>query len=79
MGESSQPDGTFGPSVALVLRHLLPLPEHDVQRLLAFAAAHSAIGLTWWLQPKGPDTVHRLAVVVRPAWTSSTAFPSLGW
>ena len=60
VGESRQPDGTFGPSVALVLRHLLPLPEHDVQRLLAFAAEHSAIGLTWWLQPKGPDTVHRL-------------------
>ena len=26
-------------------------------RLRAFAAAH---GVQWWLQPKGPDTVHRL-------------------
>ena len=43
--------------VALVLRHLAPLPERDLALLRAFAAAH---GVQWWLQPKGPDTVHRL-------------------
>ncbi|MBL8331713.1 MAG: 23S rRNA (uracil(1939)-C(5))-methyltransferase RlmD [Rubrivivax sp.] len=43
--------------VALVLRHLEPLSEADRARLRAFAAAH---GVQWWLQPKGPDTVHRL-------------------
>jgi 23S rRNA (uracil1939-C5)-methyltransferase len=42
---------------ALVLRHLEPLSDHDLARLRAFAAEH---GVQWWLQPKGPDTVHRL-------------------
>jgi 23S rRNA (uracil1939-C5)-methyltransferase len=43
--------------VALVLRHLEPLSPADAQRLRDFGAAH---GVQWWLQPKGPDTVHRL-------------------
>ncbi|MFM7704596.1 MAG: 23S rRNA (uracil(1939)-C(5))-methyltransferase RlmD, partial [Rubrivivax sp.] len=47
-------------ALALVLRHLEPVSEPDRQRLRAFAAAHADIGLQWWLQPKGPDTVHRL-------------------
>ncbi len=42
---------------ALVLRHLNPLSEDDQARLRAFAVAH---GVQWWLQPKGPDTVHLL-------------------
>ncbi len=42
---------------ALVLRHLEPLTAADLERLRAFAAAH---GVQWWLQPKGPDTVHLL-------------------
>ncbi len=42
---------------ALVLRHLEPLTAADGDRLRAFAAAH---GVQWWLQPKGPDTVHLL-------------------
>ena len=42
---------------ALVLRHLEPLAPADRQRLRDFAAAHS---VQWWLQPKGPDTVHLL-------------------
>ena len=42
---------------ALVLRHLEPLTDHDAARLRAFAAEH---GVQWWLQPKGPDTVHLL-------------------
>ena len=42
---------------ALVLRHLEPLSDGDKQLLRAFAAEH---GVQWWLQPKGPDTVHLL-------------------
>jgi len=42
---------------ALVLRHLEPLSDADVARLRAFAAEH---GVQWWLQPKGPDSVHLL-------------------
>jgi 23S rRNA (uracil1939-C5)-methyltransferase len=42
---------------ALVLRHLQPLSDADVQRLRDFARRHA---LQWWLQPKGPDSVHRL-------------------
>ncbi|WP_313312790.1 23S rRNA (uracil(1939)-C(5))-methyltransferase RlmD [Pulveribacter sp.] len=42
---------------ALVLRHLEPLSEPDLGRLRDFAALH---GVQWWLQPKGPDTVHLL-------------------
>lgn len=44
--------------IALVLRHLEPLSAADVARLQAFAVANP--GVQWWLQPKGPDTVHRL-------------------
>lgn len=43
--------------VALVLRHLAPLPDGDIAQLRAFGVAH---GVQWWLQPKGPDTVHLL-------------------
>ncbi|CAG1017667.1 23S rRNA (uracil(1939)-C(5))-methyltransferase RlmD [Burkholderiaceae bacterium] len=42
---------------ALVLRHLEPLSAGDLSQLRAFAAEH---GIKWWLQPKGPDTVHLL-------------------
>jgi len=42
---------------ALVLRHLEPLSDADKGLLRAFAAEH---GVQWWLQPKGPDTVHLL-------------------
>jgi 23S rRNA (uracil1939-C5)-methyltransferase len=42
---------------ALVLRHLQPLTEPDIGRLRRFAAAHA---VQWWLQPHGPDSVHRL-------------------
>ncbi|WP_293660385.1 23S rRNA (uracil(1939)-C(5))-methyltransferase RlmD [Rhodoferax sp. OV413] len=44
--------------IALVLRHMEPLSEADLGRLRAFAASNA--GLQWWLQPKGPETVHRL-------------------
>jgi 23S rRNA (uracil1939-C5)-methyltransferase len=42
---------------ALVLRHLEPLTAGDLAKLRAFAAEH---GVQWWLQPKGPETVHLL-------------------
>jgi 23S rRNA (uracil1939-C5)-methyltransferase len=42
---------------ALVLRHLEPLAAADRQRLRAFGRLH---GVQWWLQPKGPETVHLL-------------------
>ncbi|MDP2371542.1 23S rRNA (uracil(1939)-C(5))-methyltransferase RlmD [Rhodoferax sp.] len=43
---------------ALVLRHLEPLSSADLQRLREFGARHP--GVQWWLQPKGPETVHLL-------------------
>ena len=46
-----------GDVIALVLRHLEPLGEPDLQQLRDFAAAHD---VQWWLQSKGPDTVMRL-------------------
>ena len=38
----------------LVLRHLVPLNEHDRQALAAFAVVE---GIDWWLQPEGPDSI----------------------
>ena len=46
-----------GMVIALVLRHLEPVSAADADRLRLFAAEH---GVQWWLQPKGPDTVHLL-------------------
>jgi 23S rRNA (uracil1939-C5)-methyltransferase len=43
--------------IALVLRHLNPLPAGDLALLREFAAEH---GVQWWLQPKGPDSVQLL-------------------
>ena len=40
---------------ALVLRHMEALSDDDLIRLRAFAAEH--IGLQWWLQPGGLETV----------------------
>jgi 23S rRNA (uracil1939-C5)-methyltransferase len=41
----------------LVLRHMEPLPEADIEALRAFAAEHK---VQWYLQPKGPETAHPL-------------------
>jgi 23S rRNA (uracil1939-C5)-methyltransferase len=43
--------------IALVLRHLEPLGHGDRVRLRGFGERH---GVQWWLQPHGPDSVHRL-------------------
>ncbi|WP_084652068.1 23S rRNA (uracil(1939)-C(5))-methyltransferase RlmD [Ottowia thiooxydans] len=42
---------------ALVLRHLEPLSAGDLQKLREFGKEHA---VQWWLQPKGPTTVHLL-------------------
>jgi 23S rRNA (uracil1939-C5)-methyltransferase len=42
---------------ALVFRHLQTLDQHDLELLLAFGREHA---LDIYLQPKGPDTVHRV-------------------
>ena len=52
IGERSE-----GLVIALVLRHLEPVSSADADRLRHFGAEH---GVQWWLQPKGPDTVHLL-------------------
>ena len=41
----------------LVLRHMEPLPDADINALRAFANEHK---VQWYLQPKGPDTAHPL-------------------
>jgi 23S rRNA (uracil1939-C5)-methyltransferase len=44
-------------TTALVLRHLDPLPDHDLGLLRAFGHEHD---VQWWLQPGGPDSVQPL-------------------
>ena len=41
----------------LVLRHMEPMPDADIEALRAFAAKHR---VQWYLQPKGPETAHPL-------------------
>lgn len=43
--------------VALVLRHLAPLVEEDIQKLIAFFQEKN---ITLYLQPGGPDTVYQV-------------------
>ena len=42
---------------ALVLRHMEALSQADLAKLRTFGAAHL---VQWWLQPKGPDSIHLL-------------------
>ena len=58
---------------ALVLRHLEPLTAGDIDKLHAFSAAHP--GVQWWLQPKGPDTVHCISPDTPPL---SYSLPEFG-
>jgi 23S rRNA (uracil1939-C5)-methyltransferase len=60
---------------ALVLRHLEPLSSGDLAHLRTFAQAH---GVQWWLQPKGPDTVHLMDPSDDPAQQLSYALPEFG-
>lgn len=41
----------------LTLRHMEPLTDSDIQTLHAFGQQYEVM---WWLQPKGPETVHPL-------------------
>ena len=43
---------------AMVLRHMDPLSDGDLERLRGFAGEHA--GLQWWLKPGGLDTVKLL-------------------
>ncbi len=47
-----------GDVTAMVLRHLVPLSEGDLEKLRTFAAQRPS--LQWWLQAKGPETIVRL-------------------
>ena len=58
---------------ALVLRHLEPLTAGDIDKLHAFSAAQP--GVQWWLQPKGPDTVHCISPDTPPL---SYSLPEFG-
>lgn len=44
-------------TTVLLLRHMEPLASADIALLRAFGEQHN---VTWWLQPKGPETVHPL-------------------
>jgi 23S rRNA (uracil1939-C5)-methyltransferase len=58
MGDMAHGQDSQAGVIALVMRHMEPLSEADKGRLRAFAATQP--GLQWWLQPKGPETIHRL-------------------
>lgn len=60
---------------ALVLRHLQPLSDADLAKLRAFCSDHPHV--QWWLQPKGPDTVHLLDAP-QPERTVSYSMPEFG-
>ena len=44
--------------IALVLRHMVPLTDGDLVLLRDFAQTH--VGVQWWLQSKGPESVKLL-------------------
>lgn len=44
-------------TTVLLLRHMEALTDNDIALLREFGGKHN---VTWWLQPKGPDTVHPL-------------------
>jgi 23S rRNA (uracil1939-C5)-methyltransferase len=56
----------------LVLRHMEPMPDADIDALRAFASEHK---VQWYLQPKGPETAHPLP---REAHTLGYALSEFG-
>ncbi len=44
-------------TTALLLRHLEALDDNDIRLLREFGEQHN---VTWWLQSKGPETIHPL-------------------
>jgi len=75
-------DPGTGEHGALVFRHLQPLAATDAERLTAFGVEHQ---LSIYLQPKGPDSVHKLQprtglerlTYALPAWGLQLAFHPL--
>ncbi|MGB6102633.1 MAG: 23S rRNA (uracil(1939)-C(5))-methyltransferase RlmD [Pusillimonas sp.] len=64
VGSLSQPDripqievAVGDRTTALLLRHMEALTQADIAVLRAFGERHN---VSWWLQPKGPETVHLL-------------------
>lgn len=64
LGQLSRPDripqielAQGDQQLALILRHMEVLTPEDIQLLRDFAQQH---GVTWYLQPKGPETIHPL-------------------
>ncbi len=56
---SKQEEDDYSPAVvALVFRHLRPMTQADTVRLQTFAQAHQ---VELYLQPAGPESVHRLS------------------
>lgn len=65
---------------ALVLRHLEPLSESDLARLRAFAREQGRQHpIQWWLQPKGPDSAHRLDEGGEEGHESGESVPPLAY
>jgi 23S rRNA (uracil1939-C5)-methyltransferase len=62
--------------VAMVVRHMEPLSEGDMDKLRAFAVEHPFV--QWWLQPKGLDTVHLMDEKLGKVSTLSYALPQFG-
>lgn len=62
--------------VAMVIRHMEPLSEGDMDKLRAFTVTHPAV--QWWLQPKGLDTVHLMDEKLGKTSTLSYALPQFG-
>jgi len=58
VGDMAATPGTVD-VIAMVLRHLEPLSDADLDRLRSFAIANP--GVQWWLQAKGPDAIEQLA------------------
>lgn len=70
-------EGVQGQKVmALVLRHLEPLSPDELNALRGFAARHP--GVQWWLQPKGPDSVHLLDEASAPLVPLAYQLPEFG-
>ena len=62
--------------IAMVIRHMEPLSDGDMDKLRAFAVTHPAV--QWWLQPKGLDTVHLMDEKLGKVSTLSYALPQFG-
>ena len=60
----------------MVIRHMEPLSEGDMDKLRAFTVTYPAV--QWWLQPKGLDTVHLMDEKLGKVSTLFYALPQFG-